>query len=531
MELNTKNICIIGIFVSVILFTLMLVYVWNFTVDDAFISFTYSEHLANGFGLVWNIGQAPVEGYTDFLWVLIIAFTFLLKLDPVISTKVIGLLSVLGITVLFWFISNDIFKNKKNKYTAFSISTIFFLINPLTAIHTVSGLETMFYAFLLLGVVYSAWKIISFNNSKFIWLFAFSALLLSLTRPEGILISLGLIFLIIYVFYRKNKSLKLTPLIPILILYLVPIVIYMIFRISYFHMLLPISVLVKTIRGNIFLTISDLITALEYIVPFIIIILISLFIKYPRIKSQEIEQKTQFKYFLITLIVAFILANIVYIYTELMSDYGLRYFYPSFVLLYAASGVALSMLFTEIGSRFNGKLKKNTTRFIICLFIVFLLLIPNATFLTDLNSLHNDGNSLYQAHIALGKALSPYSKDNYTVASVDSGAITYYSKWNQIDILGLNNKFIGVNGIATPAYIEKTNPELIIINSGYPTLYNPSFNVEIPFYNFALENNYTELNPIKFNDHYYLFPFLKTNIKDYDSIKNSLEKVSEESNS
>jgi hypothetical protein len=92
MELNTKNICIVAIFVSVILFILMLVYVWNFTVDDAFISFVYGEHLANGFGLVWNIGQPPVEGYTNFLWVLMIAFILLLKLNPVISIKLIGLL-------------------------------------------------------------------------------------------------------------------------------------------------------------------------------------------------------------------------------------------------------------------------------------------------------------------------------------------------------------------------------------------------------------------------------------------------------
>ena len=103
MELNTKNICIVGIFVSVILFILMLVYV-NFTIDDAFISFRYSEHLISGFGLVWNIGQSPVEGYSNFLWVLMIAVLFLFKLNPIVSTKVMGLLSVFGIIVLFWFI-------------------------------------------------------------------------------------------------------------------------------------------------------------------------------------------------------------------------------------------------------------------------------------------------------------------------------------------------------------------------------------------------------------------------------------------
>jgi len=40
--------------------------------DDAFISFRYARHLADGLGLVWNPGER-VEGYTNFLWVLLVA--------------------------------------------------------------------------------------------------------------------------------------------------------------------------------------------------------------------------------------------------------------------------------------------------------------------------------------------------------------------------------------------------------------------------------------------------------------------------
>lgn len=31
------------------------------------------EHLARGQGLVWNVGQPPVEGYTNPLWVIVMA--------------------------------------------------------------------------------------------------------------------------------------------------------------------------------------------------------------------------------------------------------------------------------------------------------------------------------------------------------------------------------------------------------------------------------------------------------------------------
>jgi len=38
--------------------------------DDAMISMRYARNLAAGHGLVWNAGQAPVEGYTNLLWTL-----------------------------------------------------------------------------------------------------------------------------------------------------------------------------------------------------------------------------------------------------------------------------------------------------------------------------------------------------------------------------------------------------------------------------------------------------------------------------
>jgi hypothetical protein len=38
--------------------------------DDAMISMRYARNLVQGHGLVWNPGEVPVEGYTNFLWTL-----------------------------------------------------------------------------------------------------------------------------------------------------------------------------------------------------------------------------------------------------------------------------------------------------------------------------------------------------------------------------------------------------------------------------------------------------------------------------
>lgn len=39
--------------------------------DDAFISLRYAKHLASGEGLVFNLGDQPLEGYSNFLWVVL----------------------------------------------------------------------------------------------------------------------------------------------------------------------------------------------------------------------------------------------------------------------------------------------------------------------------------------------------------------------------------------------------------------------------------------------------------------------------
>jgi arabinofuranosyltransferase len=54
-------------------------------VDDAMISMRYAKHLAQGHGLVWNIGEAPVEGFTNFGWVLYLA---ILHLFPFAASKI-----------------------------------------------------------------------------------------------------------------------------------------------------------------------------------------------------------------------------------------------------------------------------------------------------------------------------------------------------------------------------------------------------------------------------------------------------------
>ena len=74
---------------------------FDFVCDDAFISFRYAHHLAEGDGLVYNTARAlPVEGYSNFLWVVWLSIFERLGYDIAVpachSSKVCGLLLLLG---------------------------------------------------------------------------------------------------------------------------------------------------------------------------------------------------------------------------------------------------------------------------------------------------------------------------------------------------------------------------------------------------------------------------------------------------
>ena len=60
-----------------------------FTIDDAYISFRYAENLARGEGLVYNPGER-VEGYTNFLWTVLLAGAARLGAPVEPTAKVLG---------------------------------------------------------------------------------------------------------------------------------------------------------------------------------------------------------------------------------------------------------------------------------------------------------------------------------------------------------------------------------------------------------------------------------------------------------
>ena len=82
----------------VVPFTVLLV--WHarhylpFISDDALISLRYADRLIRGQGLTWTDGP-PVEGYSNLLWILLVAAPGLVGVDLIDAARVIGIAATL----------------------------------------------------------------------------------------------------------------------------------------------------------------------------------------------------------------------------------------------------------------------------------------------------------------------------------------------------------------------------------------------------------------------------------------------------
>ena len=70
----------------------------NFTQDNVFISYRYVKNFINGQGLVFNPGER-VEGYTNFLWIILLSIFAKFGLDIEVVSKILGICS--GCVALF----------------------------------------------------------------------------------------------------------------------------------------------------------------------------------------------------------------------------------------------------------------------------------------------------------------------------------------------------------------------------------------------------------------------------------------------
>ncbi len=174
-------------FLVAVVILLLHSHLYAFLTDDAFISFRYARNLAHGDGLIFNPGGDRVEGYTNFLWVIILAGLTLLGIPPHRAANPLSLAATIALMVV-------VFRFGCRRLGPASplclVAPFLLAINRSFAVWSTSGLETRLFELLAIaGVLGFVESLTREPEARGIGPASLLALA-GLTRPDGALVAL-----------------------------------------------------------------------------------------------------------------------------------------------------------------------------------------------------------------------------------------------------------------------------------------------------------------------------------------------------
>lgn len=437
-------------------------FLW-FTLDDAYIGLRYSKHLANGKGIVWNVGEDPVEGYTSFLWVLLGSVPILIGIDPVIFLKAVSLLAGVVTIATVYLYSRKFHDN----WVVSTLAAGAIAVSPGYALVAVQGMETAVTALLLLFSSILSHQVAETNErSKSITL-GVSMFMAFLARPDTIVFSAVTLIILLAFLSRKSLHEGITFFVYQAIFFGLPIGLYMIWRYQYFGYLLPNPVYIKS--GEQLLSMSGISYVTNFgakiLGPYVLLVLIDACIVSSKDKKglrfalqEKIWNRSNIP---LTGLLALL---VIYCFIDPVQGFLYRFQFPVlassmiiFSQLMSSSCTNIQRNYKSIVEGFTSR--RNWSLYGFVALSIFTILLPFHT-LDDAFSESYRRNQFDR--VIVGKNLAALSKKNYTMFVSESGALPYFSEWTAYDYLGLNSEEIAHNKV-TVQFIREINPELIMV--------------------------------------------------------------------
>ncbi|MGC8836932.1 MAG: hypothetical protein ACP5UM_00830 [Anaerolineae bacterium] len=156
----------------------------GFLVDDAYIGFRYVRQAVQGQGWVYNVSER-VEGYSNFLWLVLLLPAAAAGMDLVLAAKALGIAVGAGALVAGWALARHLLREEGLPEAWAGWAVVLLGCNPAFAAWAVGGLEAPLFALL---VTLGAWRLAGEQQEgRALPWSAFLLALAAMTRPEGAL--------------------------------------------------------------------------------------------------------------------------------------------------------------------------------------------------------------------------------------------------------------------------------------------------------------------------------------------------------
>lgn len=418
------------------------------TVDDAFISYRYGRNLVYSGQLTWNAGEEPpVEGYTGILLPLLAAGILALELPLIESIKLLGILAL--IATLFLCVRT--LRHWGASPLTQSLAVLFMAATPLIYIHSISGLETIFFACFVMGSCWGLALQASANSSRtqdiLLGLFVFLA---GLCRPEGIALA-GIIALWHFIFALRGqfRSLDLTRFACSMAAFLL-LMGYWVVRAMYYESFFPNSYHAKAYDG--WINLESLLAMGKFVGYYCCLPLLALLIL--KVNGKRVFATFPFRFFGPLLIwMGTCLAT--YLHSHLWMNYSARFFFPFLPIIIVLVARAMDAELATMQAHPPKGAKRHGLR----LMLGAVACIQAGTlayrfhqewaFLTYYDSI------VKEELIPAGKYLAAHlHKDATVISYMDAGAVGYYSGLHVIDFGRLNDRYLAQQNPSREAVVE-----------------------------------------------------------------------------
>ncbi len=411
--------------------------------EDAFITFRYAQNWVAGNGLVWNPGEAPVEGYTNFLWVVLAAAFLTLNIDPIAGSQWIGMAASVAVLFLL-FRAGTLHLGWRSGVAA--IPCIALAASGPFATWAGAGLETNLFTLWILaaGIGFSRatdeGRPSDFYSAGLMLLFA------SLTRPEGLLVA-GVFVAGSFWRARGRTSTVLRRLSFPALIYAGLYALYTSWRWWYFGDPLPNTFYAKT-GGGIAQAQRGLeyasLFALHFLSPWIGVVVLSL-------ASRRSDEETSPLIRLSLVLAVTWTIYVVLVGGDYMAMY--RFFVPVLPFIYLLLAAAFQRAWQGGHAR----------RLLYCMLVFAIALgfvhsTPlEAHWISDNPRMHGNhrGVETERWYVArqklIGEFFARYGKNDESIATSAIGAIAYFSNLRVYDVHGIVDAHIAHEGGSAPS--------------------------------------------------------------------------------
>jgi hypothetical protein len=423
----------------------------DFIVDDAFISFRYVDHLLDGQGLVFNPGEY-VEGYSNFLWVMVLASFAAAGIEVEAAARSLGL--VLGLATLVGVYLAGTRLLALGKTVAWAAPLLLAATGP-WVFWAGAGLESPLFAALLLALWAGYSSPLALRPSGPAWLFLLAALL-CLTRPEALALFPALLAGLLW--HRRCRRL---PVAAGAFLFLVLVGGHLAWRLGYYG-----EWLANPTYAKAGFTGSAIRRGLEYAwsflgaegIPFLAALGFLLYAAWVRLGP------------------LLVLATLVLGYLVFIIAVGGDGLYQHRLLAHLAPLLALAVGLSLEALRALGSRVARALALALALGALAFLLWPTATDRFYLGQPRAFLKANEDAWAALGRSLARYAPPDLYLATNVAGKLPYYSRLRTLDMLGLCDRTVARAPLAdlgvgyagheraAPEYVLGQAPDLIYLS-------------------------------------------------------------------